>query len=335
MTEMTYRHFPWQESVWQRLQQARHQERLPHAILLAGPEGVGKNGFAFAFAQSLLCGKPDEKGEPCGVCRHCHLLQAGNHPDFQLIKPEEESKSGEIKVRMIRDLTSGTSLTARSGGYKVVIVRPAERMNSAAANSLLKTLEEPASNTLLILVSDHPSRLLPTIRSRCQRFTFPHPDAEQAIHWLVDKIGTENAESLLDLAGGAPLKALQLQADESLTRRPERFREFLRIAQERVDPVKIVAEWSKQDLRQLMEWLTTWIIDMLRLQACDEPPLLYNRREKQALQQLAEQLNSAVLQQFLLQVYEVRALLESNLNPQLMLEKLLIDWHACLHQAGH
>lgn len=330
-----FHRLPWQQGVWSRLQQARRQDRLPHAMLFAGPEGVGKENFAVALAQSLLCTDPDAQGEPCGECRHCHLLYTGNHPDFQMISPEEGGKSSEIKIDMIRRLTNGANLTAQSGGYKVIIVKPAERMNKAAANSLLKTLEEPVARTLLMLLSDHPSRLLPTIRSRCQRFAFPHPEQDAAIQWLESQACSGDAGTLLHLAGGAPLKALGMDSAETLGRRLEMLKAFIELGQDQRDPVKIVAEWSKHDTRQLMEWLTGWIIDMLRLQVSNQPPLLYNWDQKQALQRIAQQLNSELLQRFLIQVYEVRNLTESNLNPQLMLEKLLIDWQACLQRASH
>lgn len=334
MGKLTYQRLPWQLDIWNRLQQARRQKRLPHAMLFAGPEGVGKASFAHAFAQSLLCTDPDEQGEPCGHCRHCHLFQAGNHPDMQLVSPEEGSKSGEIKIDTIRNLTRGATLTAQSGGYKVTIIKPAERMNSAAANSLLKTLEEPTADTVLMLLSDHPSRLLPTIRSRCQQFAFPHPKQAEAIQWLETRLGSADAKTLLYLAGGAPLKALDMDSAEILSKRQAMLRAFIGLRQNRLDPVKLAAEWSKHDNKQLMEWLTGWIIDMLRLQVSREPPLLYNWDERQALQPMAERLNSEMLQRFLAKVYDMQNLADSNLNPQLMLEKLLIEWHACLRQAG-
>ena len=98
MNELIPTHLPWQQSLWHRLQQTRLQQRLPHAMLLIGPEGVGKADFAHALAHSLLCTSPKEDGQSCGHCRHCQLLLAGNHPDLQLISPEQDSKSGEIKV---------------------------------------------------------------------------------------------------------------------------------------------------------------------------------------------------------------------------------------------
>ncbi len=334
MVEMNYQRLPWQQDIWNRLQQARQQERLPHAMLFAGPEGVGKTSFAHVFAQSLLCTDPDSQGESCGHCRHCHLFQAGNHPDFQIVSPETGSKSGEIKIDTIRNFTRGAALTAQSGGYKVVIIKPAERMNSAAANSLLKTLEEPTADTVLMLLSDHPSRLLPTIRSRCQQFAFPHPKQAEAIRWLETRLGPSDAKTLLHLAGGAPLKALEMDSAEILSQRQGMLSALIGLGQNKLDPVKLAAEWSKHDNKQLMEWVVGWIIDMLRLQVSNEPPLLYNWDEKQALQPLAEQLNSELLQRFLTQVYDMRNLADSNLNPQLMLERLLIDWQACLRQAG-
>jgi len=332
MAEGLVRHLPWQQGLWERLQETRRRQRLPHAMLFAGPAGVGKALLAQAIAQSLLCGAPDGQGTPCGVCRHCQLLRAGTHPDLRWVEPDPESKSGEIRIEQIRRLTEGANLTAQSGGYKPVLLRPADRMTPGAANSLLKTLEEPSSGSLLILVTDHPSRLLPTIRSRCQLFNFPLPPRQQAIQWLKGQVQGGEAETLLHLAGGAPLKALALDDPELLARRQEMLQEFLQLVSRPLDPVKLAGKWSQQDMRQLLEWLTGWVIDMLRLQASARPPLLFNWDQREALRSLAKGLNSERLQRFLAQAYEISRLAEGNLNPQLMLEKLLIQWHSCLRQ---
>jgi len=322
-------HLPWQESQWQRLLQALAQGRLPHALLFSGPQGVGKERFALAFVHSLLCPDRDAQGHPCGVCRHCQLMQSGTHPDFQWIRPELESKSGEIKIEAIRELTGGATLTAQSGGHKAILIQPAHRMNTAAANSLLKTLEEPSRDTLIILLSDQPSRLLPTIRSRCQQLNFAIPPRRAALDWLAGKTRHGEPEGLLDLASGAPLLALALDDAELLQGRREMLERFLGLAQKREDPVALAQAWGSHDNRLLLEWLTGWVIDLLRLKAAADPPQLFNRDQAQALRRLADNVNSRVLQRYLGQVYEARGLIDGNLNPQLVLEKLLIEWSVC------
>lgn len=320
---------PWQEAQWQRLQQSRQQGRLPHALLFSGPRGVGKQRFALAFAQSMLCPDGDDSGRPCGVCRHCHLLHSGSHPDFQWVAPEEESKSGEIRIEAIRTLTGGAALTAQSGGYKVVIIQPAHRMNKAAANSLLKTLEEPTRDTLIILLTDQPARLLPTIRSRCQQVLFQIPPRQVSLDWLADRIHHANGETLLSLSSGAPLLAVDLDDAELLAARERMLGQFISLGNRQEDPVALARAWSGFDGRLLLEWLSGWVIDLLRLKTATKPPQLFNRDQAQALQRLADKLNSEALHGFLALVYEARALIDSNLNPQLALEKLLIEWHAC------
>ena len=329
MAEPVHTRLPWQESQWQRLQQARQQGRLPHALLFSGPRGVGKERFALALSQSLLCPDRDGEGRPCGVCRHCHLLQSGSHPDFQWVVPEAESKSGEIKIEAIRELTGGAALTAQSGGYKVVIIQPAHRMNKAAANSLLKTLEEPTRETLIILLTEHPARLLPTIRSRCQQVLFQIPPHREALDWLAGKIRHADGETLLALASGAPLLAVDLDDKELLDARERMLGQFLALGNRREDPVGLAQAWSGFDNRLLLEWLSGWVIDLLRLHSTPQPPQLFNRDQIQAFQHLADKLNSEVLHRYLGRVYEARALSDGNLNPQLVLEQLLIEWHAC------
>lgn len=329
MPNAIHTRLPWQNEQWSRLQQARRQQRLPHALLFSGPRGVGKEQFALALAQSMLCPDRDEEGRPCGVCRHCHLLHAGNHPDMRWVKPEAESKSGEIKIDTIRDLTSGASLTAQSGGHKLVLIQPAHRMNTAAANSLLKTLEEPTRDTLIILITDQPARLLPTIRSRCQQVLFQTPPQAESLDWLKEKVSHSDGATLLALASGAPLLALEMDDEELLAARDRMLKQFLSLGGPREDPIALAGSWQGFDGRLLLEWLSGWVIDLLRLKSSSHPPHLFNQDKAQALQDLADKLNSEALHRYLRLVYEARSLLDGNLNPQLVLEKLLIEWRAC------
>ncbi len=329
MDREVYARLPWQEAQWERLQQARRHERLPHALLFSGPRGVGKSAFALAFTQSMICPESDTEGRPCGVCRHCHLLHTGSHPDVQWVGPEADSKSGEIRIEAIRALTGGAALTTQSGGHKVVVIEPAHRMNSSAANSLLKTLEEPTRDTLIILLTDQPARLLPTIRSRCQQVLFQTPSQQASLAWLEGKLSHCEGATLLALASGAPLLALQLDDKELLAARERMLGQFLALGDAGEDPVALAGAWSGFDARLLFEWLSGWVIDLLRLKIEPEPPHLYNRDRAQALQGLADKLNSGALHRFLGLVYEARSLMDGNLNPQLVLEKLLIEWRAC------
>ncbi|MEJ2692051.1 MAG: DNA polymerase III subunit delta' [Candidatus Thiodiazotropha sp.] len=329
MDSSVHTRLPWQAAQWERLNQARQQGRLPHALLFCGPRGVGKEQFALALAQSLLCRARDAEGRPCGVCRHCHLLHSGGHPDIQWVGPDAESKSGEIKIDRIRALAGGANLTTQSGGYKLVVIQPAHRMNTSAANSLLKTLEEPTKDTLIILLTDQPARLLPTIRSRCQQLLFQLPPQSDSLAWLEGKISNCDGATLLALASGAPLLALELDDAELLAARERMLGQFLALGNPSEDPVALAGAWTGFDSRLLLEWLSGWVIDLLRLKTSPQPPHLFNRDRAQALHDLADKLNSEALHRYLGLVYQARGLIDSNLSPQLVLEKLLIEWRAC------
>jgi DNA polymerase-3 subunit delta' len=334
MSERRFHRMPWQDEQWRLLQRMAEQRRLPHALLLSGPPGLGKEQFVLSFGQSLLCEDRDSDGVACGVCRQCQLLHSGNHPDFQWVKPQAESKSGEITIEVIRNLTSNASLTSHAGGNKIIGIQPAHRMNKAAANSLLKTLEEPTPGTLILLLTDQPGRLLATIRSRCQNIEFKPPQRTQAISWLTDKVNHAEPELLLALANGAPLKALQLDNSELLDARKTMAKGFLQLLGGSLDPVSLAHGWTSFDRALLLDWLAGWVVDLIRLKEGAEQGLLFNRDLAQALQKSADKLNSRTLHGYLLQVYAARGAVESSLNPQLSLEKLLISWRDCRNQVS-
>jgi DNA polymerase-3 subunit delta' len=323
---------PWHQQQWQQLQASLSQGRLSHALLLCGPPGLGKERFALSFAQSLLCSNPSDSGQSCGTCQHCHLIQAGNHPDLHRVGPEEGSKSGEIKIETIRAITSSAALTAHSAKYKVIAIQPAHRMTNGAANSLLKTLEEPTSGTIILLLTDQPARLLPTIRSRCQSVLFHPPQRAEALAWLSDKVDQSDPELLLALANGAPLKALALNDKTLLENRSEMLNQFLALSERRLDPIKLANTWQKFDYKLLIEWLIGWVIDLQRLKVASTEARLFNPDRAQALQKTADKLNSRAIQSYLKKLYAVRALTDSNVNLQLTLEKLLIEWQTCSQQ---
>ena len=257
--------YPWLDAPWQRLLSTR--ARPAQALLLAGPRGVGKGALALAWAQALLCEAPRADGAACGSCPACHWFATGGHPDFRLITLQEKSsKEGEIKmataidVEQARDAVDFVQLSTYRAGFRVVLVNPANSLNLASANALLKVLEEPPLNTVFVLVSDQPRRLLPTIRSRCTRLDIGLPAAEIATQWLAGQ-QVDDATTLLALAGGAPLDALNWIEDADLDARRSILDGLARPRQ--LDPVALAERWKTAKLQTWHTVAYKWLADLL------------------------------------------------------------------------
>jgi DNA polymerase-3 subunit delta' len=310
---------PWHHHEWRRL--VARGARLPHALLLAGPEGIGKEAFAGCLVAALLCQAPDRDGAPCGRCQGCRLLRAGGHPDHVRVEPVETGKP--IKVDQVRAVSAFLNYTSQFGGYKIALIVAAERMNINAANSLLKTLEEPPPASLLLLVSSQPAKLPATVRSRCQILNLRIPDPERVMPWLAPRVGDAEPALLLRLAAGAPLNALAQARDGRLARRRELFRGYLDAVQGQADPVGVAEAWAKGNLAEHLRWLIAWHMDMIRLKMGTDPPGLLNRDLQETLRRLAERLPAQVLFQRLDQVIRMHELCGTQVNSQLMLEVFL------------
>jgi DNA polymerase-3 subunit delta' len=223
---------PWNEPILQSVK--RRLDRLPHALLLHGPRGVGKLALAETIGQLLLCESLAPAARPCGKCDGCRWYLAGTHPDLRRIEPEALAKpveggeegdeaidspaasskrqgkpSLDIKIEQVRALADFLNLRSHRGALRVALVHPAEEMNANAQNALLKGLEEPPAGAIFLLVSHRPYRLLPTVRSRCVKIPVPIPAAGAALAWLKAQPGGQNAARWLSFAGGAPLQALR------------------------------------------------------------------------------------------------------------------------------
>lgn len=205
---------PWLESPYHQLASLALQSELSHAILLTGGAGIGKEQLAQDLAALLLCSQPKQQ-LPCGECKTCRLRLAGHHADYW----QQTEAEIRIGVDTIRQLTAFFQASAQQGGVRVALLPKAERMSEAAANALLKTLEEPPKNCFLLLTSDQPVMLLPTIMSRCQRWPLGITDATQAADWLHHQSAAVMPEFLQSMAVSAPLQALQWlesgQADQA------------------------------------------------------------------------------------------------------------------------
>ena len=205
--------YPWQKALWQQICQQKQRGRIAHAYLLGGDAGLGKADFAQAFAALLLCENATTDAA-CGQCRSCTLLASGSQPDFLEIAPEEGSKV--VKIDQVRQMADFIGKTRHGAVAKLVILHQADALNGAAANALLKTLEEPPGNTVLLLLSNRPGALLATIRSRCQKLHFRIPEWQDAAAWLATKLPELDSQFLLQQAQGRPLQALRMHSDGSL-----------------------------------------------------------------------------------------------------------------------
>lgn len=316
---------PWQAANWQRLMSAKLAGRLPHALLLTGGVGLGKSWFAHRLAASMLCSEVRDNGKPCGECQSCRLLQASTHPDFTWLQPEEPGKA--IKIDTIREFTQRGGLTSRSGGFKVIIIEPADALNTAAANSLLKTLEEPVDRTVIILVSAQAGRLPATIRSRCQRYHFTPPDEGMALTWLNRQLQDgEDPRLLLSLASGGPLLAVKYARDGILEERARMIEELIAILKGAQDPVAVALRWSNLEQNGIIKWFSGWVIDLIRLKIAAESANIINVDQRDRLQALARTVNSRRLYALMDQLFEANRTLGTQLNTQMQLESLLLDW---------
>lgn len=256
--------YPWLSPLWSRLQSMR--QKLPHAVLLAGPQGVGKLDLALEWSKSLLCEMPSPEGEACGYCEACHWFDAGTHPDFlHLTFIEKENREGEVRmateisVEQAREAVEFVQLSTYRAGRRLVLIEPAEGLNTASANALLKVLEEPPINTLFMLISHQPRQLLPTILSRCHRIEIGLPSWDDSRAWL-NTHGLN--EAALAWAGGAPMKALSDHEAGQEELRAEVLNSLSMGAS--LDAVALAEIWHRRVPAKLWHEMTyRWLVDLL------------------------------------------------------------------------
>lgn len=249
---------PWLQDPLDRLEAARAGGRLGHAWLIKGPPGIGKINLALVFAHRLLEDvdpaaptRPLTAEDAASAFRSRHA-PADHHPDLHWIYPEEDKRT--ISIEQIREVAQALSLKGFRGKAKAVVVEPAEAMTAAAANALLKTLEEPAAQTYLFLISHQPDRLLPTIRSRCQALIVAPPSEAAAVDWL-GIAGDPTRDALMLLSGRAPLRALALASADSLKFISGLDEKINLLSRRRLDAKTLAEEWVRADVELALEWL--------------------------------------------------------------------------------
>ena len=330
---------PWHEDNWRSLAQRRTQGRFPHALLLCGPQGLGKRAFAERAAALLLCER--DAGAPCGECRGCRLFASRSqrdpeetrpdgslaqphghpgHPDARFVGHALNEKSSpkrmysELVVEQIRELSAWLALPPQLGRAQVALIDPADELNIAAANALLKTLEEPGEQRHLILVSSQPARLPATIRSRCQRIEFPVPPLALAQQWLVEQgVDAKAASAALSAAGGNPGLALSWTKNGGMAVRDEVATDLRGLHAGTKSAVEVANRWSKDDAATRLWFAAALAREEAQAQAQGRngPLALTARPEFTKLAAWFDQANRA------------RAQLRSPLRPELLLLEAL------------
>jgi DNA polymerase-3 subunit delta' len=326
--------FPWHRAQLAKLLENR--DRLPHALLVHGRAGIGKAQFARALAASALCESP-RGGVACETCASCHWFSQGNHPDFREIVPEsatededgeaegaktDKAKSIVIKIDQIRAVADFVALTTHRAGYRVLLIHPAEALHPAAANALLKTLEEPPPRTLIVLVSDQPARLLATIRSRCRLLRLRAPERAEALQWLREQ-EVADAGAALFAAGGAPLLARSLAEPPEAELRKRLLAELARPGG--ADPLQFAPNVERAGVERFLYWMQTWVHDLVRARLAGDV-----RHHVDFAAALASRAHSADLERLFAldrELTSARRLAAHPLNPRLLAEHLLMAYN--------
>ncbi len=244
--------YSWHQQPWQHLQTLHQQGRMPHALLISGIAGVGKRAFAEKLVASLLCKQPASGFHACGSCHSCQLLAAGSHPDHKEVSPEDAGK--QIKVDQIRDLKQSQTLMPKVSRGKTVLITAADQMNISAFNSLLKLLEEPQPESVLILLSENSQQLPITIKSRCQTLVIPTPDSQEALAWLEHtdmQFSEDEWLSLLKLSHGAPLAAMAA-GEAGLQQSRQVSQDIALLMQAKANPIDLATDWQQFDLKSVL-----------------------------------------------------------------------------------
>jgi DNA polymerase-3 subunit delta' len=316
--------YPWLEKPWQQLQRLAVRQKMPHALLLSGTLGIGKWQLAQHLAHALLCQQPLTPLAACGHCRSCELLAIGNHPDLFAVQADTER--GNIKIDQVRSVATFINQTPHTASQQVVLLHPAEAMNLAASNALLKTLEEPSPNSVLILVTHQITSLPATIRSRCQLIRCPAPSDKELQQWLAQTMPEQSASEVQDFIG---LTSLSDLSPQTLSTQREHFAKDLQqyFTQEVSSPECVKHMLDKNTALEVVHWLQCW------LQACLQQKLLFNVVDNKNGQYLPKSMNLDLsvddLFAFYDRVLQTKRLFISahHVNQQLQLEKLLENFY--------
>jgi DNA polymerase-3 subunit delta' len=315
---------PWHAPAVERLRTAVVDKRLPHALIVHGPAGVGKQVFARTLAATLHCRGRGNGFAPCGTCAECALSFAGSHPDLRCVEREDDRKT--ISIDQVRELSAALAMTSLRNGYRVAIIAPAHVMTPSAQNALLKTLEEPAPATLLVLVTSRPSALAATLRSRSQRVEISRPTETESRAWLASRLPGVPPRALLELAGGSPFRALEI-APHFAALETQMTSALEALVSGDAEVTAVAADLMGEGLPVRLDWIENLLGAVVRART---PGIATQLTLPGAplLQRAAAQVNITAVFNLVDRVREIRRLLDSSASPVLLMEGLLVELEA-------
>ncbi|WP_313483891.1 DNA polymerase III subunit delta' [Acinetobacter variabilis] len=312
--------YPWQQQVWDTL--TGRFPKLGHGLLFYGKKGCGKEAFVQQFLAWVLCLNRQPDG-PCGECGSCQWLKADTHPNYVYISTDEDNKkqNAKIKIEKIRDLLPFVQQTV--DGWRVIVIEPAEALNIASSNALLKTLEEPGENIVIILLADHYLKLPATIRSRLQHFALDRISSVQFSEYVevqLPEAGSSQQQLLMNLSNQMPLQAVEVAQSSWLPLRQEFMEDWKKLVIQKNMPMAIATKWNKSlsfgEFGQMFEYLLSDLICVKLNQAVKNIDLDFNV--------LAEQYSLETLFKIYEDFQRAKQYLEQNVQSNLVLDELCI-----------
>ena len=313
--------YPWHQNIWETL--TTRFPNIGHGLLFYGKKGCGKEIFAEQFLAWVLCAKRQPKHLACGECGSCQWLKADTHPNYVHITTDEDNKkqNAKIKIEKIRDLLPFVQQTV--DGWRVIIIEPAEALNTASANALLKTLEEPGDRVVIILLADHYLKLPATIRSRLQHFALDRINEQQAEQFLNQHLSHSDLAQqhlLMNLSNHMPLQAITLSESEWIPQRAEFLKDWQKLVMDKNMPMAIATKWNKaltfSDFSQMFEYLLSDLICVKLNQQLKNTDLDFNV--------LAERYSLETLFSIYAELQQSKQYIEQNVQTNLVLDQLCI-----------
>lgn len=308
---------PWQEEPFAHLSQQLVQDQLPHSILVLGEEGVGRDDFCQFIAEWMLCNAPDKSQGPCGQCKSCQLFEAGSHPDYHLLQIEEGKT--QIAISQVRELIQHMQESAHQAGWKLANITNIHALNASSFNALLKTLEEPQDNTLLLLQAEQLQGVPATIKSRAQILKVGVTDISMTREWLKQRHDflDEEMETTLQLFPTAPYKVETFVKNGEAFKSGEFIFDYADVITAKQLPMDIAERWQ-EELENCVFWCQLMFHDVLLLQQAGKEGDIQLQKQHKALEVIASTVNAKGVMLLLNKIIEIQRLIKLKSPANLM-----------------